>query len=60
MFYKTIDPDISGCIVPPDSKEMELGGSDQEASPSASKNTGTVLVPCHAWKCIYSYFQWFG
>ena len=52
MFCKTIDPDISGCIVPPDSKEMELGSSDQEASPSAGKNTGTVLVPCRAWKCI--------
>ena len=32
--------------MPPDSKETELGSSDQEASPSASKNTGVVLVPC--------------
>ena len=26
--------------MPPDSKETELGSSDQEASPSADKNTG--------------------
>ena len=31
-----------------DSKETELGSSDQEASPSAGKNTGIVLVPCRA------------
>ena len=37
--------------MPPDSKETELGSSDQEASPSAGKNTGVVLVPCCAWKC---------
>ena len=43
---------FSGCTVPPDSKETELGSSDQEASPSAGKNTGIVLVPCHAWKCV--------
>ena len=36
----------------PDSKETELGSSDQEASPSAGKNTGVVLVPCHTWKCV--------
>ena len=30
----------------PDSKEIELRSSDQEASPSAGKNTGVVLVPC--------------
>ena len=28
---------FSGCTVPPDSKEMELGSSDLEASPSAGK-----------------------
>ena len=39
------------CIVPPDSKVTELGSSNQEASPSAGKNTGVVLVPCCAWKC---------
>ena len=40
MFY--------GCTVPPDCKEAKLGGSDQEASPSAGKNTRVVLVPSHA------------
>ena len=43
---------FSGCTVPPDSKETELGSSDQKASPSADKNTGIVLVPCGAWKCV--------
>ena len=43
---------FSGCTVPPDSKETELGSSDQEAFPSAGKNTGIVLVPCCAWKCV--------
>ena len=47
--------------VPPDSKETELGSSNQEASPSAGKNTGIVLVPCsHMEVCPYSYFQWCG
>ena len=43
---------FSGCTVPPDSKEAELGSSDQEASPSAGKNTGVVLVPWRVWKCV--------
>ena len=43
---------FSGCTVPPDSKETKLGSSDQEASPSAVENTGIVLVPCRAWKCV--------
>ena len=43
---------FSGCTVPPDSKENEFRSSDQEASPSAVKNTGIVLVPCPAWKCV--------
>ena len=43
---------FSGCVVPPDSKETELGSSDHENSPSASKNTGIVLVPCCEWKCV--------
>ena len=42
---------FSGCTVPPDSKETKLGSSDQEASPSAGKNTGIVLVPCRVRKC---------
>ena len=36
----------------PDNKETKLGCSDREASPSAGKNTGVVLVPCRAWKCV--------
>ena len=43
---------FSGCTVPPDSKETELGNSGQEASPSAGKNTGIVLVPSRVWKCV--------
>ena len=43
---------FSGCTVLPDSKETKLGSSDQEASPSAGKNAGIVLVPCRAWKCV--------
>ena len=43
---------LSGCTVPPDSKETELGSSNQEASPSAGKNTRVVLVPFRAWKCV--------
>ena len=42
---------FSGCTVLRNSKETELGSSDPEASPSAGKNTGVVLVPCRAWKC---------
>ena len=36
----------------PDSKETKLGSFNQEASPSAGKNTGMVLVLCLAWKCV--------
>ena len=43
---------FSSCIVPPDSKEIEFGSSDQEAFPSAGKNTGVVLVLCRVWKCV--------
>ena len=43
---------FSGCTLPPDSKEMKLGSSNQEASPSAAKNTGIVLVPCRVWKFV--------
>ena len=50
---------FSHCTVPPYSKE--LGSSNQEASPSAGKNTGVVLVPCsHLEVCPYSYFRWCG
>ena len=40
------------CIVPSDSGEIEYGSNDQEASPSVGKNTGVVLVPSRAWKCV--------
>ena len=43
---------FSGCTVLPDSKETKIGSSNQEASPSAGKNTGIVLVPCRARKCV--------
>ena len=43
---------IGSSTVPRDSKETELGSSNQEASPSASKNTGIIWVPCCAWKCV--------
>ena len=43
---------FSGCTVPPDSKETELGSSDQEVFPSTSKNTVIILLPCHTWKCV--------
>ena len=43
---------LSGCAVLPDSKETELGSSDQEASPLEGKNTRIVSVPCRAWKCV--------
>ena len=36
----------------PDSKETKLGSSNEEVSPSAGKNTGLVLLPCCAWKCV--------
>ena len=49
---------FSGCTVPPDSKETELGSSNQEASPSAGKNTGVVLVSCSRMEVrSYSYFR---
>ena len=35
-----------------DSKEAQLGRSDQEAFPSAGNNTGVVLAPCRTWKCV--------
>ena len=43
---------LSNCTVLSDSKETELRSSDEKASPSAGKNTGIVLVPCRAWKCV--------
>ena len=43
---------FSGCTVPPDIKETKLESSNQEAFPSAGKNTRIVLVPCGALKCV--------
>ena len=43
---------FSDYTVLPDSRETELGSNDHEASPSTSKNTGTVLVSCRTWKCV--------
>ena len=52
---------FSGCTVSLDSKETELGSSDQEASPSAVKNSGVVLVSCSRIEVRpYSYFWWEG
>ena len=53
-FFHILDTGIgvSGCIVHTNIKETELWSSDQEAFPSADKNTGVVLVPCCAWKCV--------
>ena len=43
----------------PDRNKTELGSSDQEASLSAGKNAGVVLVPCSSMKVRpYSYFWW--
>ena len=42
----------SGCTVLPDSKETELGSSNQNTSLSANKNTGVVFVPCLIWKYV--------
>ena len=43
---------FSGSTLSHDSKETKLGSSNQEASSSAGKNTGIVLVPCCVWKCV--------
>ena len=43
---------FSSCTELPVSEEMQLGKSNQEASPSAGKNTGVVLVPSCTWKCV--------
>ena len=42
---------FSGCTVLLASIAKKLGSSDQEASPSTSKNSRAVLEPCHAWLC---------
>ena len=42
--FEDVGIGFSGCIVLCDSNETKLGSSNQEASPSAGKNTGIVLV----------------
>ena len=42
----------AGCTMPPDSKKIELGSSNQVASSSAGKNTGVILVPYRTYKCV--------
>ena len=50
---------FSGWTELPDNKDTELGGSNQEASPLASKNNRLVLVPCSCMEVHpYSYFRW--
>ena len=52
---------FSGCTVPSDSNETELGSNDQEASPSAGKIEGVVLVPCLRMEVhCYNYLRWCG
>ena len=41
-----------GSTVRPDSIETKLGSRNQEASLSADKNIGIVLVSCYSWKCF--------
>ena len=43
---------LSGCILLPESKETEQGSGNQEASPSAGKNTRIVFVQCQAWQRV--------
>ena len=51
--FLPLRPDqLSGCTFLPDSKETKLGSSNQEASSSAGKINGVVLMPCSAGKCV--------
>ena len=43
---------FSGCTVLLDSKETKLGSGNQEASLSADKNIGIVLVSYCSYKCV--------
>ena len=43
---------FSGSTMLSDNKETKLGSSNQQASLSAGKNIGIVLVSCCSWKCI--------
>ena len=63
FFFGFVIPDLtfrireymfSSCTVPSDSKEIKLGSSNQETSPSTGENIRIVLLPFHAWKCFLS------
>ena len=43
---------FSGSTMLSDNKETKLGSSNQQASLSAGKNIGIVLVSCCSWKFI--------
>ena len=45
---------FSSCTMPSDSKEIKLGSSNQEVSPSTGENIEIVLLPFPAWKCFPS------
>ena len=52
---------FSGYTALPNTKETNLGSSDQEASPLEGKDTGLVLVPCSGMEVHpCNYFQWCG
>ena len=49
---------MSGCTLPPDSNEMDIGRSDQEAFPSASKKyDDSFSAMSRIELCPYSYFR---
>ena len=51
---------FSTCTVPLenlDSKETELGFSDQEAFPSEGRNAGVILVSCRTWKVVWIFLR---
>ena len=43
---------FSGCMFPPDGKEIKIRSSDQDVSPSVVKNTVFDLVLCGTSKCV--------
>ena len=64
LFYMTCPLEdtwvgVSGSTVPPGFMESEFENSNQEASPSTTKNTGVVLGPSSRTEaCSYNYFWW--
>ena len=43
--------------MPPCSKAVEVESNNQQAPPSAGKNSGVVLLPCYVWKCVRTSFS---